>query len=118
LYLPEGSFIRAQRADSSYFYPAVAEQGEILYRFSTTRRVDLSFVRGRVSQRLMRLMERGTFDSLLLRDIRSVYNYPLGNRLLMRLGIADEVGHVRYRAQNYINGLMQSVMTDNNDTRG
>lgn len=120
LHLPDGSFLRYQRDDenSPLFFLSNAEDADLIYRFSTTRRVTLSFVRGRVSQRLMRLVERGAADSILLHDARDIYRYPLFKRLLMRLGIADEVGHSRVRAQNYITGLVQSVLTDSSDARG
>lgn len=120
LYLPDGSFLRYQRDDenSHLFFLTSVEAADLIYRFSTTRRVTLSFARGRVSQRLMRLVERGAADSILLHDARDIYRYPLFERLLMRLGIADEVGHSRVRAQNYITGVVQSVLTDSSDARG
>ncbi len=117
LHLPPDAFIRQERG-SPYFYPASVEESDVIYRLYSTRRVDLSFLRGRISHRMTSLIDEGVADTLLAEEYNTFRTDDTVNPMLNRIGIADEVMHRRYRSFQHVNSVVQRTMRDSGDTRG
>ncbi|MCB9216569.1 MAG: T9SS type A sorting domain-containing protein [Ignavibacteria bacterium] len=119
-HLPEGSFIRYRPyafapgdiVDREVRPAAAGARSDLIYRFTTTRLVDVSFARGRVAQRLVKLIEEGIFDSLIRVEMGEIFSHTIVDSLLVNVVIADEISHPRQRAGAVVDGLVQQILAD------
>lgn len=106
---------------ASILKDGVVEEGDFHYDLHTTRRVPVTFLRGRVGPHTTSLLLRGDLDSLIHNVVDSVYaptdaQFPVKNptdSLLMRFGITGESQLPGYFTERIISGKVQHRMLAN-----
>ena len=94
----------------------VVEESDFHWRFYTTRIVPVTFLRGRVAQHLLTLLEAGTLDTLLRQEVNSLYSHPDVLALTLRLGILDEANPNTFGALGPLSRTVQRMMREHDDT--
>jgi len=93
---------------------------DISYDVYTTRKVDVTFLRGRIAPHTYRLLRSGVFNATILADIDSVRADTTYQHQLFRVGVVDEHSLEKYRGYMDVASRVQRSMLlrDSNDTRG
>ncbi len=87
------------------------ENTNLTYRLFSTRRVDVTFLRGTLSNQFGVSLRNGAFDTLIREDINNVYTDSL-NGVLRTFGTMDEPGLPNYRGLGHVARTMQRSMFD------
>jgi hypothetical protein len=108
LYLPPGSL-----------NIGTVEESDLIYRFYTTRRVPVQFLRGRLSNRLFEAVRDTNVDFLIKESIDGVYNDTLINNNFRSFGLFDEPWLPHLRTYGYLSRKAQKFMRarDSNERR-
>ncbi len=104
--------------------PEIIKAGDFGYEVYTTRKVDITFLRGRLAPHTYALLRRGAFDDDIQASINAVFDdTTLGNAMntqLFRFGVVDEHAIEKYRGYMDVAARVQRAILerDSNDRRG
>jgi hypothetical protein len=79
----------------------------LVFRFYTTRRVPVRYLRTSINQYSYQLLQRGRFDTLIRREVDGVYNTPLLDTNYAGFALVDEPWLINYRAYGIISSKIQ-----------
>jgi len=93
--IPADSYFRDPYIDSTEY--DFVEGSDFHYRFFTTRRLPVTFLRGRVANHLYSLLEEGRLDTLIRNEVAAVYSDARLRDATFRFGLIDEAFRLRIR---------------------
>lgn len=93
--IPIDSYFREEYIDSIGY--DFVEGSDFHYRFFTTRRLPLTFLRGRIANHLYSLLEEGRLDTLIRNEVATIYADERLRDAAFRFGLIDEAFRLRIR---------------------
>lgn len=90
----------------------VPAESDFVWTFTTTRRVRIDFLGGRVAPHTYRLLQRGDFDELLRKDIDSLLADPLLDTTLIKVAMSDEATVSNFASVARINSVVQTRLRE------
>lgn len=93
---------------------------DISYDVYTTKKVDVTFLRGRIAPHAYQMVRKGVFNAAILADVDSVRADTTYQRQLFRFGVVDEHTLSKYRGYMDVASRVQRdiLLRDPNDKRG